>query len=67
MNVFETMKLYQQMRQNPAAFLSNYGIPSNMANDPQAVIQHLMNTGRVSQDQYNQAMQMADSFKKMMR
>ena len=34
--------------------------------DPRQQIQQLMNSGRVSQSQYNQAVQMAQQFQKMM-
>ena len=34
--------------------------------DPRQQIQQLMNSGRVSQNQYNQAVQMAQQFQKMM-
>jgi hypothetical protein len=63
MNIFQMLT---QIKSNPAAMLSQYGIPQDIANNPQAVVQHLMNTGRVSQDQYNRAVSMAQSmgFKK---
>lgn len=63
MNIFQMLT---QIRSNPASILSQYGIPQDIANNPQAVVQHLMNTGRVSQDQYNRAVSMAQSmgFKK---
>ena len=34
-----------------------FNIPNNM-NDPNEIIQHLLNTGQVTQQQVNQAMQM---------
>lgn len=34
-------------------------IPQNMANDPNAIIQHLMNSGQMNQSQYNQLKQIA--------
>lgn len=34
--------------------------------DPRQQVQQLLNSGRVSQDQYNQAVQMAQQFQKMM-
>ena len=34
--------------------------------DPRQQIQQLLNSGRVSQDQYNRAVQMAQQFQKMM-
>lgn len=34
--------------------------------DPQAVIQQMLNSGKVSQSQYNQAVQQAQQIQKMM-
>lgn len=58
------MQMLTQLKSNPMSMLSRYGIPSNIANDPNAIIQHLMNTGQVSQEQYNRAVSMAQNFKK---
>jgi hypothetical protein len=41
--------------------LGQFGVPQNISNDPQAVIQNLMNNGKISQDQFNKAMQIARS------
>lgn len=35
--------------------------------DPQAQIQQLLNSGRITQDQYNKAFQMAQQFQKMIK
>lgn len=60
------MQMLTQIKSNPMALLGRYGIPQNISNDPQAIAQHLLNTGRVSQDQYNRAVAMAQNmgFKK---
>lgn len=52
--------MYQQLRQNPMQLLARrFNIPNNVnINDPQAIIQHLLNTGQVTQQQYNRAMSM---------
>ena len=54
-----------QMKRNPMQFLTQKGfnIPQNM-NDPNAIIQYLMNTGQVSQTQYDQAMRTINQFKR---
>lgn len=59
------MQMLQQLRQNPMQFLkrAGYNVPDNL-NDPNQIIQHLMNSGQVSQDAYNRARQMAAQFKK---
>ncbi len=51
-------EITNKFMQNPMAMLSQrYNIPQNL-NDPNQIIQHLLNTGQVSQQQVNQAMQM---------
>lgn len=57
------MALLQQLRSNPLGVLRQYGfnVPDNMS-DPNAIIQHLMNSGQINQNQYNQARQMAQQF-----
>lgn len=56
----------QNLKQNPMQFLmqKKFNIPQNISNDPNAIIQHLMNTGQVSQSQYNRASSMAKQFMK---
>lgn len=57
------MQMVQQLRSNPMQFIrqAGFNIPQNLS-DPNAIIQHLMNSGQVSQAQYNQARQMAQRF-----
>lgn len=57
------MVMLQQLKANPINFLKQRGfnIPENL-NDPNAIIQHLMNSGQINQSQYNQARQMAQNF-----
>ena len=50
--------MLNQFKQNPLAMLSQkFNIPQNM-NDPNAILQHLLNTHQVSQEQVNRVMQM---------
>ena len=61
--------MLNQFKQNPMAVLSQrFNIPQNMS-DPNQIIQHLLNTGQVSQQQVNNAMQMRNHpmFKGMFR
>lgn len=61
-NPMQLMSAYQQFMQNPMAMLSkNFNIPQNM-NNPQDIIQHLLNSGQVSQEQVNNAMNMKNNF-----
>lgn len=59
------MQMIQQLKTNPIQFLQRAGfnVPSNL-NSPNDIIQHLMNSGQVSQDAYNKARQMAAQFKR---
>lgn len=52
------LSMISQFRQNPLAALSQrFNIPQNM-NDPNQILQHLLNTNQVSQGQVNRVMQM---------
>ena len=53
------MQMLNQLKQNPMQFLGQLNVPQNIMNDPNAIIQHLMNNGKISQEQYNQAVNMA--------
>ncbi len=57
------VQMLNQIKQNPLGFLAQQklNIPQSIANDPNAIIQHLMNTGQVSQDAYNQAIKQAQT------
>ena len=58
--------MLNQLKQNPIQFLMQrrmnlpQGIPMS---DPQAILDHLVRTGQVSQAQINQAYQMAQRFR----
>lgn len=49
-----------QVKQNPLAMLQAVGlnVPANL-NNSDAILQHLMNSGQINQNIYNQARQMA--------
>lgn len=59
------MQMLQQLRSNPMQFIQRAGfrVPENLS-DPNAIIQHLMQSGQISQDQYNRAFQMAQQFRR---
>lgn len=59
------MQMVQQLKANPIQFLqrAGYNVPSNL-NSPNDIIQHLMNSGQVSQDAYNRARQMVAQFRR---
>jgi len=53
------MQMLQQIKQNPMRILSQkYNLPQGMSNNPNDIIQYLLNSGQISQDQVNNAMRM---------
>lgn len=40
---------------------------SNFKGDPRQQVQQLLNSGKITQEQYNQAVQMANAFQKMIK
>ena len=58
------LQMVQQLQQNPMQFLQRAGlnVPQNLS-DPNAIIQHLMNSGQVSQQRYNWARQIAEQMR----
>ena len=61
------MNQFRMFRQNPMQYLMQRGmnIPQNIQNDPNAIVQYLLNSGQITQQQYNQAAQMARQFQNM--
>ena len=60
-NFNDFVNLYQQMCSNPVSFLQRkFNIPGDMS-DPNDILQHLLNSGQVSQMQVNQAMNMRNN------
>lgn len=58
-------QMLQMLRANPMQMLSKrFNIPQNIS-DPKQMIQHLLNSGQITQAQLNQAMQMKENFKGM--
>lgn len=55
------LQMLNQIKQNPMSFILQQGlnIPQDIVNNPNKIIQHLMNTGQVSQEQYDNALKMA--------
>lgn len=63
-NIFAMMQMIQQLKQNPSIMLkqAGYDIPLNMTN-PNDIIQHLMNSGQITQQRFEQARQMASRYR----
>ena len=66
MNPMNIMTMLQQFRQNPMQMLlqRRMNVPQNISNDPQAILNHLLQTGQISQQQVNNAYQMAQNFRR---
>lgn len=64
-NMQDVMNYYQRFRQNPMQMLNQkFNIPQNVnVNDPNAILQHLLNTGQVTQEAVNNAMRMRNQFR----
>lgn len=62
-NFGNMMSLFNRLTQNPSQTLVEMGlnIPSELSNNPQGIVQHLLNSGQISQQQVNQAMQMRNN------
>lgn len=54
-NFMNLIQTYNQLRQSPMQILTKrFNIPNSVnINDPNAIIQHLLNTNQVSQQQVN--------------
>ena len=60
-NLGNILQMVNTIKQNPMAMLSKFNVPQNIANDPQAIIQYMMNSGKITQEQYNAAIKQAQS------
>lgn len=60
--------LYNEMGNNnvPNNFMSNFQqFRQNFKGNPQEQVQQMLNSGKVSQEQYNRAVQIAQQFQRM--
>lgn len=57
------LAMYQQLMSNPAGLLSSmFNIPQGInIRDPDAILNHLVNSGQVTQAQINNAMAMSNN------
>lgn len=57
------LNMLNGLKSNPMQTLlsARLNVPQDIANNPQAIVQHLLSTGQVSQSQVNQAMQMSNN------
>ena len=56
------MSQFRQFRGNPMQMFmqKKMNIPQNIQGNPQQIIQHMMNSGQISQEQFNAAKKMAE-------
>lgn len=60
-NPIQLLQMVSQLKSNPMSFLTNMGVPNEMTNNPQKIIQNLLNNGKVTQEQYDNAVKRAQS------
>ena len=60
------MQMLQALKSNPIQFLMQrkFNVPADMASDPTAILNHLLKTGQVSQQQVNAAYQHLGRFQR---
>lgn len=65
MNPFEIMTMLRNLKTNPAQFLlqQRLNVPQDISNDPNKIIQYLLSTNQVSQEQVNTAYQQMAMFR----
>lgn len=61
-NPMQILQMISNLQQNPMQILRQAGLNiPNGVNSPQDIIQHLLNSGQITQEQVNQAQQMQRS------
>lgn len=59
--------MISQFKSNPmAAIMQRFRVPQNITN-PQEMVQHLLDSGQVTQDQVNNAMKMRPQIQNLMK
>ena len=63
------MSQLNQLRNNPVHFLMQrrYNIPENLSGNPQGIVQHLLDTGQMSQATYNRLQTQANQIMRNMK
>ena len=65
MDLNEFAQNMQELKSNPflALLKRGYQVPKESSNDPNSILQHLLNTKQITQEQYNVAYQRAMMFR----
>lgn len=58
---------FKQFMNNPQAMMSRMGVPAGIQSNPQAIIQHLMDTGRLSQADFTRLQQQEQQIQSMLK
>ena len=60
------MGMLNQLKANPVQFAMQrkFNVPADMANDPNAILNHLLQTRQITQDQVNMAYQRMSQFRR---
>ena len=58
---------FKQFMSNPSAMLQKMGMPKDIQNNPHAMVQYLMDTGKLTQEQYTQIQAQAKQFQNMLK
>lgn len=65
-NPMQLLQMLPQIKANPMQFLQRkFNLPNELSmNDPQAIVNHLLQTGQVSQQQINAVYQQMGQFRR---
>lgn len=68
-NISNLIQKFNQFVTNPFGFLTgmNFNIPQNLNGNPEAMVQHLRNSGQMSPEQFDQLSQMANTFQQFVQ
>ena len=66
MNPMNILGMLQQFKMNPMQMLMQrrMNVPQGMMNDPNAILNHLLQTGQINQSQVDNAYRMAQMFRR---
>ena len=63
-NMMQMMQMLRGAMQNPAQLFQQNGLPADAMKNPEATVQQLLNSGKVSQQAVNAAQQSAQALMK---
>lgn len=64
-NMFNLFSQMQGALMNPVQFLMSKGFPQDSLQNPEQTVQNLLNSGRMSQEQFNQFSEMSKQLQNM--